>query len=128
VNPKDYVQGVLVTESRDMADIATRATTVRTIRLLHAAMGLVTEAGEFLDAVKKHIFYGKEFDKTNLVEELGDLFWYIGIASDVLDRSFEEIMQINHNKLAARYGKGFSSQAANDRDLAKERKVLEEKE
>lgn len=126
MDPKTYVKGVLRNESRDFDSIRPRLDG-ETIRLLHAAMGLVTEAGEFLDALKKHIFYGKPLDKTNLVEELGDTFWYIGVASDVLGISFEEIMQINHNKLFTRYSKGFSAEEANNRDLDAERDVLEVK-
>lgn len=128
MNPKDYVKGVLTNESRDLAAIVARVITEPNIRLLHAAMGFATEAGEFVDALKKHVFYGKPLDKTNLIEELGDLFWYLGVATDVLGISFEEVMQINHNKLFARYSKGFSSEEANTRDLARERKILEEKE
>ena len=45
-------------------------------RLLHGVIGLVTETSELLDAIKKSLFYGKPLDKTNLIEELGDLLWY----------------------------------------------------
>lgn len=123
MDPKTYVEGVLVNEVKDFEAVVDRFTESN-IRLLHAAMGAATEAGEFVDAIKKHIFYGKKLDKTNLVEELGDLFWYIGIASDVLGISFEEIMTINHNKLFTRYQKGFSEKEANNRNLDTERKVL----
>lgn len=126
MDPKEYVKGVLHNESRDFDSIRPRLTD-ELVRLLHAAMGTVTEAGELMDAVKKHVFYGKPLDKTNLVEEIGDLFWYIGVASDVLGITFEEIMQINHNKLFTRYSKGFDSKEAIDRNLDKERDVLEQK-
>ena len=43
--------------------------------LVHAAMGLVTESGEFLDAIKKHMFYNKPLDKANLKEELDKCVW-----------------------------------------------------
>lgn len=124
-----YVEGVLKNESKNLPAIASRLIDDggSNIRLLHAAMGMATEAGEFLDALKKHVFYGKLLDKTNLVEELGDMFWYLGVASDVLGVPFEEIMQINHNKLFARYSKGFNSEEANNRDLQKERQILENK-
>lgn len=46
---------------------------------LHGAIGMVTEAGEILDIHKKNLFYGKEVDKINLVEELGDFMWYLAI-------------------------------------------------
>src|ERR1700677_3795449 len=42
---------------------------VRVLRLLHVGMGLCTEAGEFVDQLKRHIFYGRPIDRTNLIEE-----------------------------------------------------------
>jgi NTP pyrophosphatase (non-canonical NTP hydrolase) len=93
-------------------------------RLLHAAMGCATEAGELVDAVKKHVFYGKELDTTNLIEELGDQLWYIFVAMDVLGVDFEGVARVNIEKLRKRYGAQFSESAAVDRDLIGERKVL----
>jgi NTP pyrophosphatase (non-canonical NTP hydrolase) len=126
MDPKIYVEGVLKNESRDIASILSRCTE-ENIRLLHAALGMATEAGEFVDALKKHLFYGKPLDRVNLGEELGDLLWYLFLALDVLHVSFEEVIQQNHNKLFTRYSKGFSSTEATNRDLEKERKVLEKK-
>jgi NTP pyrophosphatase (non-canonical NTP hydrolase) len=127
MDPKTYVKGVLETESIDRTAISNRCLVSGNLRLLHAALGMVTEAGEFADVVKKYLFYGKEIDTINLMEELGDQLWYISIAMDVLGVSFEEIMQQNHNKLFNRYSKGFSEKEANNRDLDKERKILEDK-
>ena len=94
-------------------------------RLLHAGIGLATESGEFLDALKKHIFYGKPLDRTNLKEEIGDLQWYCAIALDELDSSFEEVQETNIAKLKARYPDKFTEERAETRDLVKERKILE---
>jgi hypothetical protein len=46
-------------------------------KLMHATFGISGEAGELLDAVKKHIIYGKPLDRENVVEELGDLEFYL---------------------------------------------------
>lgn len=46
---------------------------------LHCVSGLITEFGEFVDPLKRHIFYGKELDIVNLKEELGDMMWYLAI-------------------------------------------------
>ena len=94
-------------------------------RLLHAGMGIATEAGEFLDALKKSIFYGKELDRVNLKEELGDLLWYIAIAMDELGTDFEREMERNIEKLRARYPEKFTKEKALERDLEKEREILE---
>ena len=114
-------------ESKDQEKIKARLQDTDTVRLLHAMIGICTEGGEIQDQMKKNIFYGKPLDKVNLVEELGDLMWYVAIASDTLGVSIEDIMERNNAKLEARYGKVFTEQAALVRDLEKERAILEKK-
>ncbi len=58
--------------------------------LLHAAIGLVTESAELLDAYKKHMFYGSKLDMVNVKEEIGDCFWYVALACETLDRDIKE--------------------------------------
>jgi NTP pyrophosphatase (non-canonical NTP hydrolase) len=125
LNDKQYVQLALVTEAKDWPAIVERVQQLGTLRLLHAMMGVQTESGEFTDALKRFIFYGKPIDKVNLGEELGDLFWYIAIACDELGISFEQVWENNIAKLKARYGEKFSEAAALNRNLPVERKVLE---
>jgi NTP pyrophosphatase (non-canonical NTP hydrolase) len=127
MNPKDYVQNALKTESNNFEAIAQRVGAPENIRLLHAAIGLATEAGEIQDQLKKAVFYGKPLDKVNLEEELGDLFWYIAIMSDTLGVSFDQIMEKNIAKLKARYGDKFTEKAALERNLDAEREILEKK-
>jgi len=129
MKPTDYMQGVLRHESRNFAVINGRivgSPDYKMIRILHAAMGFTTESGEIVDQIKKHLFYGKPLDEVNLVEECGDLLWYMAIMLDVLGLSFEQVMETNSKKLTLRYGETFSSEAANNRDLDAERKVLED--
>jgi len=127
MNPKDFVQACVMRESKDQQKIKDRLQSTDTVRLLHAMIGLCTEGAEIQDQMKKHIFYGKDIDKVNLVEELGDLMWYVAIAADTLGVSLEEIMERNNAKLEARYGKVFTETAALTRDLDKEREILEKK-
>lgn len=122
---KEYVQNALVTESNNFEAIGARVSSPESIRLLHAAIGLATEAGEIQDQLKKVLFYGKPLDKVNLAEELGDLFWYAAIMADALGVSFDEIQEKNIAKLKARYGEKFSEAAALTRNLSVERKILE---
>lgn len=96
-------------------------------RLLHSAVGCCTEAGELQDALKRELFYGKSFDATNLCEEYGDLLWYVAIGLDALGVSMEDCMERNIAKLQARYPSKFDAHRAVNRDLAAERKALEEK-
>jgi NTP pyrophosphatase (non-canonical NTP hydrolase) len=125
MNSSTYIENAKKTESVNYENIANRLQSKSMIRILHSALGLSTEAGEILDAVKKHVYYGKELDKVNLFEEVGDLFWYLAIMADELGFSFEDAMKKNNEKLEARYGSRFSSDKAIDRDLNKERTVLE---
>jgi len=120
MNNSEYTKYVLQTESADLDTIGDRLKPKENIRLLHASMGIVTEAGELVDALKKHIFYGKPLDTVNLIEELGDLLWYIEIAMDELDTDIHEVRRINIDKLKTRYGESFSSKRALNRDLNKE--------
>lgn len=125
MNNKEYIEGVLVTEARDFTAVKERMQDTGTVRLMHAMIGMATESGEIQDQLKKHIFYGKSLDKTNLVEELGDLMWYVGVMCSELDVGLDEVMEKNIAKLKARYGSKFTEAAALTRDLETERKILE---
>ena len=123
---KEYIKNAIKTESTEFEGMNNRLMDDGTKRLLHAGIGLATEASEFLDALKKHIFYGKELDRVNLSEEMGDLFWYMAIACDELGEDFTPIMETNIKKLKARYGEKFSEEKAEKRDLELERSILEQ--
>jgi len=125
MRPKEYIENAVKTESRGHTNISYCLAAPKTQRMLHGAVGIATEAGELLDALKKHIFYGKTLDEVNVKEEIGDLFWYIAVLCDSLDASFEEIWETNIAKLKARYGEKFNEKGALHRDLEKEREILE---
>jgi len=96
------------------------------IQLLHGAIGIATEAGELLDAIKKFVFYGEALDRTNILEELGDLLWYVSEALTCLKSTYPEIMEAVIKKLEKRYGETFTQKAALERNIEEERSVLEE--
>ncbi len=78
-------------------------------RLLTAALGIGAEAGEFTEVVKKVFLQGKPYNQEtqfHLKRELGDIFWYLAQACMVLDTTFDEILQMNYEKLSARYPDG----------------------
>lgn len=84
--------------------------------VLHAAFGTGTEAGELQDAIKKWIFYNKPVDRENVVEELGDLEFYMEAIRSKMGISREETLKHNMEKLAERYKKyQYSDQAAIER-------------
>lgn len=125
MNSKDYIKQSERTAASDYPAIEARMEGGEMIDLLHAGIGLATEGGEFLDALKKSIFYGKELDKVNLAEELGDVLWYVAMALRALGTDFEEQMEININKLKLRYPDKFTEEKAEVRDLTSERELLE---
>lgn len=112
------------TDERDYSTIQARTGDEFNAKLLHYVLGVGTEAGELQDIVKKAVIYGKEIDRTNLVEEVGDVLWYLSRLLTVLDSTFDEAMEKNINKLKARYGDKFTEHAALNRDLDKELKAL----
>jgi NTP pyrophosphatase (non-canonical NTP hydrolase) len=125
ITSKNYVDEVLRTESVDMEAIGERLQDKETVRLLHAALGLVTEASELADILKKHIFYGKLLDRVHVREEVGDGLWYAGVAIDVLRTTMDEVMSGNISKLKQRYPEKFTEDAAINRDTDAERSILE---
>ena len=78
-------------------------------RLLTAAVGMSAESGEFTEIVKKMIFQGKPVNEDNIFHmkrELGDICWYIAQACMALDTTFDEIIEMNVEKLEKRYPGG----------------------
>jgi len=64
----------------------------------HAAYGIVTEVGELFDAYKRHLFYGTELDLVNLMEEIGDVYWYVAIMARALELDLAELDNIEIEK------------------------------
>lgn len=93
--------------------------------VLHAALGLFTEATEILECVLK-AYQGKDFDKVNLTEEAGDCEWYLAMLYRWLGILPEDSRSINITKLVNRFPDKFTEKYAQERDLKNERKVLED--
>lgn len=84
--------------------------------LMHAAVGIAGEAGELLDATKKAWVYNKPLDRENMLEELGDMFFYVVKAMQMLGFSLNDVIKKNQDKLAKRYPQGvYSDQHAQAR-------------
>lgn len=81
-------------------------------RLLHAALGILTEAGELGDAIKKHYVYDKDLNRGNIIEEVGDLLWYVAIICNQCHFTLEEAMSKNIAKLRLRYPEKYTDAAA----------------
>lgn len=112
---KEFVNAVTSRESKDSYDFGKRVVDLieknnfPVERLLTASVGMCAEAGEFTEIIKKIIFQGKPVNEDNLFHlkrELGDIMWYVMQACMGLDISLDEIVQMNIDKLKARYPGG----------------------
>ena len=111
----DFVHDVTSAESLDYAALLTRMNKLELeddcnlSQLLTAALGLGAESGEFTEVVKKIILQGKPYNEDNVFHmkrELGDICWYIAQACMALDTTFDEIIEMNVDKLKKRYPGG----------------------
>ncbi len=94
-------------------------------RVFHSLVGVSTESGELLEQLFA-VLHGKHIDTINTLEEFGDLNWYVAIGLDALNGDFEQVLTTNIDKLRARFPNRFDSTDANERDLDKEREILED--
>lgn len=97
--------------------------TLREYRLLHAAMGISTESAEILEALTTDKYI---VDIVNLIEEGGDVMWYLSIMFDELGTDYTQAGDTVIDKLRARFPDKFTSEHALNRDLDEERDVLEQ--
>ncbi len=111
----EFVRQTTSPASSDLAALLARITELEATadadvpRLITAAFGLSAEAGEFTEVVKKILLQGKPYTEENVFHmkrELGDICWYLSQAFMALDTNFEEILQMNYEKLSARYPEG----------------------
>ena len=77
---------------------------------IYPTLGLVSEAGEVADKVKKilrdkHGVFDEE-SKEAIKFELGDVLWYISQLSSELGYELEEVGHANLNKLNSRKSRG----------------------
>ena len=111
----DFVREVTSNESVHYAALLTRMNNLELEDdcnippLITAAFGLTAEAGEFTEVVKKIILQGKPYNEENIFHmkrELGDICWYLAQACMALDTTIDEVIEMNVDKLKARYPGG----------------------
>ena len=111
----DFVKGVTSDPSLDWPVLAARLSELEVSQdcnvpqLMTAALGLTAESGEFTEVVKKIFLQGKPYTEENVFHmkrELGDICWYLAQACMALDTSFDEVIEMNVEKLKARYPGG----------------------
>jgi NTP pyrophosphatase (non-canonical NTP hydrolase) len=110
----DFVKQVTSPASSDINVLIERMKTldgegVKLTHLLTFALGASAELGEAVEIIKKCLLQGKPFNdaaKEHLTKELGDTIFYIVQFCIAMNISLEDIMQINYEKLSARYPEG----------------------
>lgn len=83
--------------------------------IINGALGLCGEAGEVADMIKKVQFQGHELDKEHMAKELGDVAWYLAITAEALGYDLDTVLQMNVDKLRARYPQGFDADKSQHR-------------
>lgn len=83
--------------------------------IVNASFGLSGETGELNDMIKKAIFHGHELNVDSVMKEIGDICWYVAMMCESFGFDMEEIMQMNIDKLKARYPEGFSEEKSQHR-------------
>ena len=119
-----FVDGVTSDSSKNFVDLADRLGELdregaNIERLTTAGVGLAAESGEFLEIVKKMVFQGKPWNDDNrehLINELGDIMWYVANACIALNVEFDDVVRGNVKKLEKRYpGGSFSIEKSEKR-------------
>lgn len=77
--------------------------------LYHALHGMVGEVGEIHSLFQKE-YQGHKIDTEHLKKETGDLLWFIAELCTSQNWELEEVMNLNIEKLKARYPKGFEAE------------------
>lgn len=101
INVDEYQKLALRTAPKNM---------YRTDQIVNGLLGLNAESGECADVWKKSAYMGHPFEKEKLLREMGDVMWYMAILADGLDVKLSDVLQMNIDKLKARYPDGFDTE------------------
>lgn len=94
---------------------------------IHSILGIATESVELVQNLRQALVSNTGLDYVNLIEEFGDIFWYMHIPFiyAVINPDLNPVLRKNLLKLYARFGEKFEQGNAINRDLEAERKILE---
>lgn len=95
---------------------AMRTATLASTNLVNSALGMSAEAGEFADVLKKHLYHGHPMGTEQMIEEAGDVLWYVALAAKALGVTLEGLAQHNIKKLEKRYPDGFDPERSLHRE------------
>ena len=98
---------------------------INPIDLIHGIIGAAGETGELVDALSSTLLKQGSIDTVNVIEEVGDVLWYLALILRSVNSTFEEAMELNIEKLRKRYPDLWSQEAVLNRDTDAEREILE---
>ncbi len=84
--------------------------------LLNGCLGLAGEAGECCDLLKKRKYQDGREIREQMIDELGDVLWYVSEAAAAIGVWLDDIAQHNIEKLQKRYPKGFDPERSLHRE------------
>ena len=84
--------------------------------IMCSGLGLPGETGEIADIVKKWQFQGHDLDREKVMDEAGDVLWYLAQLAMGLGVSLSDIAARNIAKLQARYPDGFAAERSINRE------------
>jgi NTP pyrophosphatase (non-canonical NTP hydrolase) len=77
--------------------------------IYYALAKLVIEAGEALQLHCKEEYHGKIYTRETMIDELGDVLWYLQFAAHELGTTMDAIAAANVAKLRARHGEAYNA-------------------
>lgn len=92
--------------------------------VIHAALGIASEAGELFEEIVNAAAEGRELDAVNMKEEAGDIMWYLAMLMREFGLNFEDVGEANIDKLRVRFPEKFTKENTDNRDLDKEQEAL----
>lgn len=84
-------------------EVMLKELTPKQAELWHMVSCISSEAGELFDTIKKHCIYRKNLDLENVIEELGDIEFYLEGVRQLLYLTREQCLENNIKKLSKRY-------------------------
>jgi len=88
----------------------------RDMVITKGALCIAGEAGELANAVKKMLWHGHGVDGVKIMDECGDILWYLTTTLHGLGFTLEQAAQYNIAKLKKRYPEGFSEERSINRE------------
>lgn len=93
--------------------------------ITHAILGVATESAELVEHLERPMMDRLGLDRAKVIDEAGDILWYLALLFRSLGVTFEEVADLNIAKLSARFPEKFTNEQANVRDLEKEARVFQ---